>query len=247
MSVVQFSTVGRIVTMSNQDLLARASQIFSMNGGSWRDYALVADIDPPRIVRALPSMGLLDIADEALAEACRHYLTQQGAQIFASFDELSSAFGIRPAANDGMATYSSPAGFYAVDHPADWRIYRDDSDENILNIRAPEGSGEVTISAFHGNGVSPLAVRGLFDRVFKSYEVVCSLRAISQNNWDGLYAEYLQSVDGGFRSWLVIGACYGKTLVLITANDTEEAMLSKRPVYEAVLYSLILADPDAAR
>jgi hypothetical protein len=70
----------------HHDLAARAGQIFSMNGGSWRDYALVADIDPPRIVRALPSIGLLDIADEALAQTCRHYLSEQGAQTFASLD-----------------------------------------------------------------------------------------------------------------------------------------------------------------
>ena len=215
-----------------------------MNGGSWRDYALVADIEPPRIVRALPGMGLLDIADEALAQACRLFLVEQGAQTFGSFDELSRAFGIRPTASDGMTTYSSPAGFYTVEHPANWRISRDG---NIVNILPPEGSGEVTISAFHGSGATPLALRGLIDRVFKNYEVSSPLRAISQNNWDGLQAEFLQSVDGGFRSWLVIGACHRQTLVLITANDTQEAMPSQQHIYESILCSLILADPAEAK
>jgi hypothetical protein len=228
----------------HQDLAARASQIFSMNGGSWHDYALVADIEPPRIVRALPSIALLDIADEALAQACRQFLVEQGVQTFGSFDELSSAFGIRPAASDGMMTYSSPAGFYTVEHPADWRVSRE---ENIVNIYPPDESGAVTISAFRGDGVSPLALRGLIERTFKGYKVVSSLRPISQNNWDGLRAELLQSVDTGLRSWLVIGTTYGKVLVLITANDTEEAMSSRRQTYESILDSLVLADPEETK
>ena len=94
----------RVNTMPDYpDLSLRAGQIFAMNGGSWRDYALVADIKPPRIVRALPSIGLLDIADEALADACRQYLIEQGAQTFATFDELTNAFGIQLPGGDGKA------------------------------------------------------------------------------------------------------------------------------------------------
>jgi len=230
-----------------QALATRAHEIFSMNGGSWRDYALVADIDPPRIVRAFPSIGLLDIADEPLAQACRQYLIEQGSQTFADFDAFKSAFGMHHIRESGVVAYESTAGFYTVEHPADWRVSRDGDDGNIANIRPPEGSGEVTISAFHGGGASPMALSGMFDRVFKSFEVVSSKRPLSQNNWDGLQAEYLQSVDGGFRSWLVIGALYRKTLVLITANDTQEAMPSLRQTYESILYSMVLADPEESR
>ncbi len=215
-----------------------------MNGGSWCDYALISDIEPPRIVRALPSLGLLEIADEALAQACRHYLAEQGAQTFASFDELTNAFAIRQDANDGMTTYTSPAGFYTVQHPANWRVSRE---ENIVNIYPPDESGSVTISAFRGDGVSPLVLRGLIERTFKDYQVVSSLRPISQNNWDGLQAELSQSVDTGLRAWLVIGTTYGKVLVLITANDTEDAMQSRRQTYQSILDSLVLADPEAGR
>ena len=182
---------------NHEELTKRASEIFAMNGGSWRDYALISDIEPPRIVRALPSLGLLDIADELLAQACRHYLVEQGAQTFASFDELTSAFGICQAANDGMTTYTSPAGFYTVQHPSDWRVSRE---ENIVNIYPPDESGSVTISAFRGDGVSPLVLRGLIERTFKNYETVSSLRPISRNNWDGLQAEFSQLVDTGLRA-----------------------------------------------
>jgi hypothetical protein len=230
-----------------QALAARAHQIFSMNDGSWRDYALVADIDPPRIVRAFPSIGLLDIADEPLAQACRQYLIEQGAKTFANFEEFQRAFGMHHVREDGMLTYESPVGFYTVEHPADWRVSRDGDDGNIANICPPEGSGAVTISAFHGGSASPMALSGMFDRIFKSFEVVSSKRPFSQNNWDGLQAEYLQSVDGGFRSWLVIGALYRKTMVLITANDTQEAMPALRQTYESILYSLALADPEESR
>jgi hypothetical protein len=91
-----------------------------------------------------------------------------------------------------------------------------------------------------------MKLRGLFDSVFKTYKVVSPLRAISLNNWDGLQAEYLQSVGKGFRSWLVIGACYRTVLVLITANDTQEAMPSQRLIYESILNSLVLGDPTEA-
>lgn len=92
-----------------------------------------------------------------------------------------------------------------------------------------------------------MALSGMFDRIFKNFEVVSSKRPLSQNNWDGLQAEYLQPVDGSYRSWLVIGALYRKTLVLITVNDTQEAMPSLRQTYESILYSLVLADPEESR
>jgi len=223
-----------------QDLAARATEIFTMNGGSWRDYVVVADIVPPRIVRTSPSIALMDVPDPALAQACSQFLAEQGAQRFASFDDLKKVYGMHHVGEGGMLIYESPAGFYRVEHPADWRVCRDD---NIVNLLPPQGSGEVTISAFEGGGASPLALRGLIERVFKTYEVVSSLRATSQNNWDGLQAEFLQAVDGGFRSWLVVGACYRTVLVLITANDTQEAMPSYRHIYEGVLNSLVLSDP----
>ncbi len=56
-----------------------------MNGGSWRDYALVADSEPPRIVCTSPAIGFLAIADPPLAQACRQFLVEQGAQTFGSF------------------------------------------------------------------------------------------------------------------------------------------------------------------
>jgi hypothetical protein len=215
-----------------------------MNGGSWHDYVVVADIVPPRIIRTSPGIALMDIADPALAEACSQFLAEHGAPTFRSFDELKRVFGMHHVGEGGMLIYESPAGFYRVQHPADWRVSRD---ENIVNLLPPEGSGEVTISAFQGGGASPLALHGLIQRVFKDYEVVSSLRATSQNNWDGLQAEFLQAVDTGFRSWLVVGACHGSVLVLITANDTQEAMPSKRHIYESILSSLVLTDPEETR
>ncbi|MGH7950808.1 MAG: hypothetical protein ACREFE_02660 [Limisphaerales bacterium] len=226
----------------DQDLITRAHELFAKMANSWRDYVLVADIDPPRIVRVSP-LGLLDIHEEALAEACRQILIENGAQTFANFDEFKSVHGWQ-VPEDRMITYESPAGFYTVEHPANWKIKRD---ENIVNILPPEGGGEITISAFHGSGASPMALNGLMQRVFKNYEVVSPMRPLSQNNWDGLQAELLQKVETGLRSWLVIGACYRKVLVLITANDTQEAMPSQRHIYESILNSLALSDPEEAR
>ncbi|HZF00850.1 MAG TPA: hypothetical protein VE344_03040 [Methylomirabilota bacterium] len=142
----------------------------------------------------------LDIHEEALAQTCRQILIENGAQTFANFDEFKSVHGWN-VPEDRMITHTSPAGFYTVEHPANWRITQD---ENIVNIFPPSGDGAVTISAFRGDNFSPMAVNGLIQRIYKNYEVVTPLSAISQNNWDGLQAEFLQTVESGWLSALVI-------------------------------------------
>lgn len=230
------------MSADNQDLIARAHELFAKMSNSLSDFVLVADIDPPRIVRVSP-LGLLDIHEEALAQTCRQILIENGAQTFANFDEFKAVHGWN-VPEDRMITYESPAGFYTVEHPANWKVVRD---ENIVNILPPEGSGETTISAFHGGSASPMALNGMMQRVFKNHEVVSPIQPLSQNNWDGLQAEFLQPIENGSRVWLVIGACYRKVLVLITANDAQEAMPSQRHIYESILNSLTLSDPEETK
>jgi hypothetical protein len=220
---------------NQKDLATRAVEIFDMNGGSYRDYVLVTDINPARIVKTSPRIELLTLEDEVLEEVCRQVLIINKAPTFGNFDEFKKVYGMHHNRESGWLAYESPSGFYMVEHPADWRIRRD---KNILNIFPPEGSDEITISAFHN--VPLTTVNGLIERTFKDYQVVSPLSAISQNNWDGLQGEFLQTVETGLRSWLVIGARYKKVLVFITTNDTQEAMQSLRPFYEFILSSLTL-------
>jgi len=140
--------------------------------------------------------------------------------------------------SNSMTTYSSMAGFYTVEYPENWRI---SCEGNIVNIFPPEANGAVTISAFHGIGAS---LNESIGQLFKNYQAVSPPHPVSRNNWNGLQAEYLQQVDEGFRYWVVIGAIYRKTLVLITANDTKTDMTSQRHIYESILYSLVLTDPE---
>jgi hypothetical protein len=130
-----------------QELAERVREAFAKCAESWRDYVLVADIDPPRIIRVSPSLALVEIEDLTLAEGCRQFLIDNGTQVFGSFDELESVFGSWPAAAPSVITYTSPAGLYAVEFPPDWRMTRD---ENVVNILSPEGSGEVTIIRLPG-------------------------------------------------------------------------------------------------
>ncbi len=75
-------------------LSERAKQVFSQSGGSWRDYALLADSDPPCIMRgSRDGIAMLHIDDPELAQACRQFLVEHNARTFRSFEELARAFG----------------------------------------------------------------------------------------------------------------------------------------------------------
>lgn len=222
-----------------QDLATRAVEVFNMNGGSYKDYVLVADITPPRIVRTSPGIGLLVLEDQDLQEVCRQVLIINKAPIFRNFDEFKKAYGMHHNRENGWLAYESPSGFYTVEHPGIWRIKRE---ENILNIYPPDGDGAVTISAFYE--IPPTALKGLIERTFKNYQIVSPLNAISRNNWEGFHCELTQTTDTGFRSWLVIGAYYKKVSVFISANDTQESMPLQRAIYEYILDSITLADPE---
>src|SRR4051812_28490532 len=118
-----------------------------------------------------------------------------------------------------FCTFTSPAGFYTIQYPADWAI---GIEGNIVNILPSDASGAVTISAFRGETVSVDTLRGLIERTFRGFEVISSLRPASQANWEGFQAEFMQWVDNHWRTWLVVGAYRGNVMVLATANDANE-------------------------
>jgi hypothetical protein len=143
-----------------------------------------------------------------------------------------------------LATFTSPAGFYTVKYPSEWKTSRED---NTVNIAPKDESGAVTISAYHGDVATREHAQQLIERVFKGYESVSRLQSTAHNDWTGISAEFHRSDSAGRRSWLVLAACRDKVLVLVTANDTEQAMQDRRITYQAILDSLVITDPDAKR
>ena len=138
---------------------------------------------------------------------------------------------------DGWQSYTSPAGFYTVEHPSSWRVARE---ENIVNITPEDESGAVTISAFHADAPIPdLAATWLRDS-FEDQTPTSEPKSLSLHGWTGITQTFQDSKDK--REWIAIVAQSGKVLVFITANDEQQPMAVRRATYERILQSLRLED-----
>jgi hypothetical protein len=155
---------------------------------------------------------------------------------------MLSAFTVRLLAQE--TTYTSPGGFFTVSHPKDWIASRVENDDNIVNIAAPDATGAVTISAFHGDFALE-DLQQLMERTFKQYRVVSALRREKTDNSTGLVGEFLQMNGNEKRVWLARAALRGHVMIFITANDTDTAMKHRRLIYERILKSLVLKDSDS--
>jgi hypothetical protein len=134
-----------------------------------------------------------------------------------------------------MRAFTSPSGFYAVQHPNDWN---DSREENIVNICPPDESSAVTLSAYHGATLE-LGLQMMTD-VFKDYTILSPWQSTAHHNWTGFAAEFVQPDDTEKRVWLAVCAHRSPVLVLATANDTEDAMKIRRATYQAILDSLVI-------
>ncbi len=141
-----------------------------------------------------------------------------------------------------MKAFTSPSGFYAVEHPNDWN---DSREENIVNICPPDESGAVTLSAYHGSGATLEVGLQVFTNTFKDYTVLSSWQPAVADTWTGFTAEFAQSDATSRRIWLATCAHRKAILVLVTANDIEVAMQFRRPIYQAILDSLVIPQSEA--
>jgi hypothetical protein len=130
---------------------------------------------------------------------------------------------------------------YFIDHPESWRV---ETDKRITNLARPE-PGEVTISWYRKNPKEqPFQVheaRRLIDLQFveqKGYQTSLQPRVRRMHGWTGVYKECTQQTPHPM-TWLILAACQGHTIVLVTADDPDTSWLRKLE-YLRVFNSLVL-------
>jgi hypothetical protein len=159
-------------------------------------------------------------------------------------DELMSLFanlfGRRKGIETPWVTYRSPAGFYTVEHPTNWRVA---CEGNIVNIRPPDETGAVTVSAFHGAPPVPDFERKLLADTFQNDEALSEVEVVSRNGWTGLRQGFVSPAPD-VRAWVAIVATVAPVFVLITANDTPRQFSERGDTYGRILESLRLAMPE---
>jgi len=138
-------------------------------------------------------------------------------------------------------TYRSPGGLYSVTYPGDWRV---EEEGNIVNIRPPDGVGEVTISAFHGLPPEADFARKLLADTFKDDEALGEAHEIAKNGWTGLRQGFVSAAPD-VRAWIAIVATLPPVFVLITANAPPQQFKERGDEYGRITESLRLRVPKA--
>jgi hypothetical protein len=138
------------------------------------------------------------------------------------------------------SSYTSPAGFFSIKYPSDWKINRQD---NIVNICPPDMSGAVTISAFHGV-FSLDIVRNLIIESYHLDKDRFIFRIIERNGWKGIESELSIPDGGSIRQWKINAAILAKTMVLVTATDKDMNKEDRAEIYHQIFSSLFLFSKD---
>lgn len=148
---------------------------------------------------------------------------------------LNSLFGGK------WITEISPAGFYTVQHPQDWKVAREG---NVVNLSTRDGEGAATISAFHSAKGDMEAFRKITRKMFSDYDPIRPLTAIQKEETQGLDGEFRKTEDGTTRHWLVRAMHGKKVFVLITVNDSETKYGTRKDTYMRIVESLKIIDPN---
>jgi hypothetical protein len=141
---------------------------------------------------------------------------------------LPDIWGMRPYQR-GERWVHYDCGVYSVEHPLSWRVERD---RRITNLIRPE-SGAVTIS-WHtmDPGARPVQlhqVRSIVEGTgseFAGYRVTLAPRARLMSGWAGVYMEFSAQEPIPLQ-WLILGACCGHTIVMLTAQEDGMGQWSK--------------------
>lgn len=156
---------------------------------------------------------------------------------------LKGGIKMRPSAIDrrDWDTYTSPAGFYTIGHPKNWRVSRD---QNIVNIIPPDASGTITISAYHGGAPFPQFPQTWLQDTFEAETPTSEMTPFSENGWRGIKQDYIDNSAAKPLEWIAIVAESEPLFVLITANDSPQQMRMRREIYEDIMHSLVLHVPE---
>ena len=137
-------------------------------------------------------------------------------------------------------TYRSPSGFYSVDHPADWRVERD---ENIVNITPGDDSGALTISAYVGGKPAAGALEQLIAKAFGAFQPTSPLAKVTGTGWKGVRQTFLDKSQNPHRELVVVIATSAGGMVIITWNEVSPKTGDSAPIYERIFDSLKLSKP----
>ncbi len=145
-------------------------------------------------------------------------------------------------ADTKWVTYRSPTEFYSVEHPADWRVKRE---ENIVNIFPADDSGAVTISAYIGKRGKPhpITAEKLIATAFPTQQPTSPLLTVTGPGWKGLRRTFLDKSHTTHRACEIIVATSADGMVIVTWNETLPVMAERVPVYTRILKSLKLSTP----
>jgi hypothetical protein len=150
------------------------------------------------------------------------------------------AFGSAAASGAELKKFESPAGFYSIEYPSEWKLARDG---DIVNIFPPDERGAVTISAFHSESGDMQAFLHMTREPFASSEGVVRFSPYRKAPLSGIAGEFREEQDGVWRYWVVRGIHLKHVFVLVTANDVEADSPRRRSQYLSILDSLVLNDP----
>jgi hypothetical protein len=142
-----------------------------------------------------------------------------------------------------LVTYRSPGGLYTVAHPGDWLV---EVEDNVVNIRPPDGLGEVTISALHGTPPEADFARKWLADTFENDKPLSELHEVAQNGWTGVRQGFVSAAPD-VRAWIGIVATLPPVFVLITANAPPQQFKERGDEYGRILESLRLMVPKAPK
>ena len=152
---------------------------------------------------------------------------------------LHRLFRGKAGAKSPWVVFRSPAGFYTLEHPVEWRI---STEGNVVNIFPPDESGSVTVSAFYGTLPVP-DLETLLADTFKQEEAFTERESVSRNGWTGLRQGFAAPPPSA-RTWVAVVAGLPPVFALATANDTPEHFRERSATYNQILDSLCLHAPE---
>jgi hypothetical protein len=150
-----------------------------------------------------------------------------------------AVFMLAAADEPEWTTYRSLSGFYTVEHPADWRVERD---ENIVNIMPEDDSGAVTISAYVGTMPPGLAEK-MIAVAFPDARPTSALLPVTGSGWKGLKQTFVARNGTKDHHCVIVAATNASGMVIITWNEPMPVRAERIPVYTRILESLALGAP----
>jgi hypothetical protein len=149
-------------------------------------------------------------------------------------------FGINSVFAAETKKFESPAGFYTISYPSDWKV---STEENIVNIVPTDGRGAVTISAFYSKNGDMNPFLEMMQQLFAKSEPVAKFHSYEKTPLSGIEGEFREKDGETLHRWIVRGVHNKQVFVLITANEPDATFSRRKTEYLSILDSLALKEP----